>query len=31
MGGKTLREEDQYLLEINLGTMDTGSSRQQEY
>ena len=31
MGGETLREEDQYLLEINLGDMETGSFRQQEY
>ena len=31
LGEETLREEDQYLLEINLGDMETGSFRQQEY
>ena len=30
-GGETLREEDQYLLEINLGDMETGDTRWQEY
>lgn len=31
LGGDTLREEDQYLLDINLGDMETGGFRQQEY
>lgn len=31
MGGDKLREEDQYLLEINLGDIESGSFWQQEY
>lgn len=31
IGEETLREKDQYLLGINLGDIDSGSLRQQEY
>lgn len=31
MGGESLWEEDQYLLEINLGNMEMGAIWQQEY